>query len=100
MCVLDPTAVAGLGRLGVNLYGVTACMGTDEILVVDFDHYRVVALAWLPPSHDHVRAFRQYESSSVSAVLIFLVLLANIVYVFLTRFIGREASANAPSRIG
>ncbi len=48
--VLDPTAVVGVGRLGRNLYGVTVCVDTDEILVTDCDNHRVVALTWSPPS--------------------------------------------------
>ncbi len=51
LCVLDPTAVAGVGRLGRNLHGVTTCADTDEILVTDRHNHRVVALTWLPPSH-------------------------------------------------
>ena len=55
LCVLDPTAVAGVGRLGRILYGVTVCADTDEILVTDRDNHRVVALTWSPPSQ--VRLF-------------------------------------------
>ena len=55
VCVLDPTAVVGVGRLGRNLFGVTVCAGTDEILVTDSDNHRVVALTWSPPSQ--VRLF-------------------------------------------
>ncbi len=55
LCVLDPTAVVGVGQLGLNLNGVTACAGTDEILVADYDNHRVVALTWSLPSH--VRLF-------------------------------------------
>ena len=50
LCVLDPTAVAGVGHLGFHLYGVTVCADTDEILVTDFENHRVVALTWSPPS--------------------------------------------------
>ena len=50
LCVLDPTAVAGVGRLGDFLYGVTVCAGTDEILVTDSDNHRVVAMTWSPSS--------------------------------------------------
>ncbi len=50
LCVLDPTAVAGVGRLGDSLFGVTVCAGTDEILVTDTDNHRVVALSWSPSS--------------------------------------------------
>ena len=50
LCVLDPTAVAGVGRLGQYLYGVTVCPDTDEILITDKENYRVVALTWSPPS--------------------------------------------------
>ena len=50
LCVFDPTAVAGVGRLGQYLCGVTVCADTDEILVTDCDNGRVVALAWSPSS--------------------------------------------------
>ena len=53
VCVLDPTAVAGVGRLGRILDGVTVCTDTDEILVTDSDNHRVVALTWSPPSQVH-----------------------------------------------
>ncbi len=33
VCLLDPTEVAGVGRLCDNLTGVTVCASTDEILV-------------------------------------------------------------------
>ncbi len=48
LCVLDPTAVVGVGRLGVALYmeGVALYPGTDEILVADLDNNRVLALSW------------------------------------------------------
>ncbi len=48
LCVLDPTAVVGVGRLGRNLFGVALYPGTDEILVTDYDNHRVVALSWSP----------------------------------------------------
>jgi DNA-binding beta-propeller fold protein YncE len=44
LCVLDPSVVAGVGRLGEYLYGVAVCPGTNEILVTDFFNDRVVAL--------------------------------------------------------
>ena len=47
LCVLDPTAVVGVGRLGDGLFGVALYPGTDEILVTD-DTHRVVALSWSP----------------------------------------------------
>ena len=47
LCVLDPTAVVGVGRLG-SLEGVALYPGTDEILVTDINNYRVVALSWSP----------------------------------------------------
>ena len=50
LCVLDPTAVAGVGRFGRYLPGVAVCVGTDEILVTDGDNDRVVALTWSSPS--------------------------------------------------
>ncbi len=46
LCVLDPTAVVGVGRLGYNLSGVALYPGTDEILVTDWSNDRVVALSW------------------------------------------------------
>ncbi len=51
LCVLDPTAVAGVGRLGYWLPGVAVCAGTDEILVADSENNRVVALMWSPSSN-------------------------------------------------
>ncbi len=54
-CVLDPTAVVGVGRLGCYLHGITVCADTDEILVTDSDNHRMVALTWSPPSQ--VRQF-------------------------------------------
>jgi hypothetical protein len=57
LCVLDPTAVAGVGRLGDFLGGVTVCADTDEILVTDYDHHRVVALMWSPPSQVRLISF-------------------------------------------
>ena len=50
VCVLDPTAVGGVGRLGRILWGVTVCADTDEILVTDISNHRVVALTWSPPT--------------------------------------------------
>ena len=44
LCELDPSAVAGVGRLGQYLYGVAVCPGTNEILVMDSSNHRVVAL--------------------------------------------------------
>ena len=60
VCVLDPTVVAGVGRLGVVLSAVTVCADTDEILVTDCHNDRVVALTWSPPSQ--VRLFPFYFS--------------------------------------
>ena len=48
LCVLDPTAVVGVGRLGGVLFGVALYPGTDDILVTDCDNHRVVALSWSP----------------------------------------------------
>jgi hypothetical protein len=48
LCVLDPTSVVGVGRLGRYLNGLALYPGTDEILVTDFDNHRVVALSWSP----------------------------------------------------
>ncbi len=44
LCVLDPSAVVGVGRLGSNLLGVAMIPGTNEILVTDRFNHRVVAL--------------------------------------------------------
>ena len=48
LCVLDPTAVVGVGRLGSSLFGVSLYPGTDEILVTDYHNHRVLALSWSP----------------------------------------------------
>ena len=48
LCVLDPTAVVGVGRLGVSLSSVALYTGTDEIIVTDYHNHRVVALSWSP----------------------------------------------------
>ncbi len=48
VCVLDPTAVVGVGRLGSSLFGISLYPGTDEILVTDYSNHRVVALSWSP----------------------------------------------------
>ena len=48
LCVLDPTAVVGVGRLGDSLSGVALYPGTDEILVSDWSNHRAVALSWSP----------------------------------------------------
>jgi 3-phytase len=48
LCVLDPTAVFGVGRLGGSLYGVALYPGTDEILVTDCGNHRMMALSWSP----------------------------------------------------
>ena len=58
VCVLDPTAVVGVGRLGPYLFGVAVCAGTDEILITDYHHRRLVAVTWSPPSQ--VRLFLFY----------------------------------------
>ena len=57
VCVLDPTAVAGVGQLGDYLSGVTVCADTDEILVTDRDNHRVMALTWSPSSQVRLFAF-------------------------------------------
>ena len=44
LCVIDPSAVAGVGRLGLNLCSVAVFPGTNEILVTDYQNHRVVAL--------------------------------------------------------
>jgi hypothetical protein len=54
LCVLDPTAVVGVGRLGSVLSGVALYPGTDEILVTDYTNDRVVALSWSPEVCRHV----------------------------------------------
>ncbi len=46
LCVLDPTEVAGVGQLGAIMYGVAVFPETDEILVTDNSHRRVVSLTW------------------------------------------------------
>jgi hypothetical protein len=51
LCVLDPTALVGVGQLSHYLYGVTVYPGTDEIIVTDTNNHRVVALTWSPPSN-------------------------------------------------
>jgi hypothetical protein len=48
LCVLDPTAVVGVGRLDSDLKGVALYPGTDDILVTDLYNRRVVALSWSP----------------------------------------------------
>ncbi len=48
LCLLDPTAVVGVGRLGLSLYGVALYPGTDEILVTDCHSHRLMALSWSP----------------------------------------------------
>ncbi len=48
LCVLDPTAVVGVGQLGRYLFGVALYPGTDEILVTDYLNHRMVALSWSP----------------------------------------------------
>ena len=48
LCMLDPTAVAGVGRLSPGLLGAALYPGTDEILVTDYDNDRVVALPRSP----------------------------------------------------
>ena len=58
VCVLDLTAVAGVGRLGSYLFGVTVCVDTDEILIADYFNHRVVALMWSLPSR--VRLFFRF----------------------------------------
>ncbi len=66
LCVLDPTAVAGVGQLGLGLSGVTVCAGTDETLVTDFSNHRMVALMWLPASQVPHFCFKFTFSSLVS----------------------------------
>ncbi len=44
LCVLDPSAVAGVGRLGFSLWGVAVFPVANEILVTDNTNHRVVAL--------------------------------------------------------
>ena len=57
LCALDPTAVAGVGRLHGFLFDVTVCADTDEILVTDYGKHRVVALTWSPPSQVRLIAY-------------------------------------------
>jgi DNA-binding beta-propeller fold protein YncE len=63
--VLDPTAVAGVGQLGQYLNDVTVCADSDEILVTDRDHHRVVALTWLPPSQVYRFPFYVFDFKNV-----------------------------------
>ena len=72
VCVLDPTAVAGVGRLGQYLFGVTVCVDTDEILVTDRDNHRVVALTWSSPSQ--VRLFSLDFFNLLFLLLFYLIL--------------------------
>jgi DNA-binding beta-propeller fold protein YncE len=44
LCVLDPSTVVGVGRLGPALFGVAVIPGTNEILITDSNNHRVVAL--------------------------------------------------------
>ncbi len=46
LCVLDPSMVAGVDRLGIDLFGVALYPGTDDILVTDRNSHRVFALSW------------------------------------------------------
>ncbi len=48
LCVLDPTAVVGVGRLGESLSSVALDPCTDEILITDYHNHRVVTLSWSP----------------------------------------------------
>ena len=48
LCVLDPTAVVGVGQLGNFLCGVALYPGTDEILVTDSNNHHLTALLWSP----------------------------------------------------
>ena len=48
LCVLDPSAPVGVGRLGSEMYGLALYPGTDEILVTDWNNRRVVALSLSP----------------------------------------------------
>ena len=70
LCVLDPTAVAGVGQLGYILFGVTVCAYTDEILVTDYNNHRVLALTWSPPSQ--VGLFLFQLSSTISLLFVFV----------------------------
>ncbi len=63
ICLLDPTAVVGVGQLGRNLYSITVCAGTDEILVTDSINHRVVALTWLLPSQVRLWALLSPQAS-------------------------------------
>ncbi len=72
LCVLDPTPVAGVGRLGRYLFGVTVCAGTDEILVTDSENHRVVALTWTPPFQVHI-VFKMCITSLIFCLIFDLV---------------------------
>ncbi len=73
LCVFDPTAVAGVGQLGRNLYGVTVCADTDEILISDYDNQRVVALTWSPSSQVPLLLFEFL--STISLLFVFVLFL-------------------------
>ena len=79
LCVLDPTAVAGVGQLGRGLLSVTVCDDTDEILVTDADNHRVVALTWSPSSE--VRHFPSviFECASSFLLLVFFFILVLLI---------------------
>ena len=72
VCVLDPTAVVGVGQLGDYLFGVTVCAKTDEILVTDWNNHRVVALTWSSPSQ--VRLF-SFDFFNLLFLLLFYLIL-------------------------
>ena len=61
LCVLDPTAVAGVGQLGLDLVVVTVCADTNKILVTDRNNDRLVALTWSPPSQVHLFSFNLFN---------------------------------------
>ena len=46
VCVLDPTAVAGMGRLGSEFFGAAVCPCTGDIFVTDYKEDRLVAIEW------------------------------------------------------
>ena len=79
LCVLDPTTVAGVGRLGGFLCGVTVCADTDEILVTDAHNNRVVALTWSPPSQVLLVCF--YFSNKSSSFFFFALNLSCVGYI-------------------
>ena len=79
LCVLDPSAVVGVGRLGRYLCGVALYPGTDEILVTDNFNHRMVALSWSPEVCYYEQCCFPFSSClvDVSAYLCFVCCIQN-----------------------